>query len=221
MDDLSLTEGVQGIEGIEDTIVVAPTKLSVKIARVISILLSPVVISVPFIMLAALYHASNRRSALLFALLALFFLTVGPMTYIGIGVLLGKFTDVDVSVRSQRFGPFIFILISAMLSLFVIRWLHGPRELQLMIVVTVILGLVMTLITLWWKISIHASSMAAALTFLIALYGTIIFPGVLLLVAVCWSRVVLKRHTLAQVIAGSLLSSALTCLVLLVVNVQF
>jgi membrane-associated phospholipid phosphatase len=72
----------------------------------------------------------------------------------------------------------------------------------------------MMVTTLWWKISIHASSIAGAATMLTALYGMVLLPSFLLLILVSWSRVVLRRHTVAQVVAGSLLSIALSLLVL-------
>ena len=72
----------------------------------------------------------------------------------------------------------------------------------------------MMIVTLWWKISIHASSLAAAATLLTALYGNIVLPVFVLLAALCWSRVVLRRHTVGQVVAGSLVSIVLTTLIL-------
>jgi membrane-associated phospholipid phosphatase len=73
----------------------------------------------------------------------------------------------------------------------------------------------MLIVTLWWKISIHASSMAGAATMLTALYGTVMLPTFLLLILVSWSRVVLRRHTTAQVIAGSLLSIVLSAAIIM------
>ena len=49
---------------------------------------------------------------------------------------------------------------------------------------------------------------------LTAFYGAAMLPTFLLLILVSWSRVVLRRHTVPQVIAGSLVSIALTLLVL-------
>jgi membrane-associated phospholipid phosphatase len=74
------------------------------------------------------------------------------------------------------------------------------------------------LITFWWKISLHASSVASAVTLLATLYGTVVLPAYLLVVAVGWSRVVLRRHTIAQVVAGTLLSIALTILIVTIRN---
>ena len=186
----------------------------IHLARYISNALSPLVVSLPFVFLVALYHAQNVLTALLYALVILFFLSFGPMIYILVGVRMGKFTDSDVSMRSQRVGPFLFGITSALIGLATLFFTHGPKNLQTLLLVTVVSGLVMMIVTLWWKISIHASSLAAAATLLTALYGSVVLPAFVLLLAVCWSRVVLRRHTLGQVVAGSLLSIALTLLII-------
>lgn len=190
----------------------------VRIARHVSNVLAPATISVPMILLVALYKASNMASALAYAGLALFFLSIGPFTYILIGVRLGKLSDVDVSKRTERVGPFIFGLISICLGWFALVLAHGPAPLISTVIVTAISGLIMMVITLWWKISLHASSLGAAATILTVLYGAIMLPTFVLLVLVGWSRVVLRRHTLGQVIAGSLLSIALSALILKLVG---
>ncbi len=190
--------------------------IRIRIARALSNILSPVTVSLPFVFLVAFYHAPNLLTALLYTCLILVFLTFGPMVYVLVGVRIGKFTDADVSVRSQRFGPFLFGIISALIGLAILFFTHGPKNLQTLLLITVLSGIVMFVITLWWKISIHASSLAAAATFLTALYGRVMLIAFVLLIAVCWSRVVLRRHTLAQVVAGSLVSIVLTSLVLFI-----
>jgi membrane-associated phospholipid phosphatase len=128
----------------------------------------------------------------------------------------GKFTDVDVSNRSQRSGPFLFGIISAFAGFVIMALTNGPKNLQSILLITVIGGVIMMTITLWWKISIHASSLAGAATFLTALYGSAMLFTFLLVVLVGWSRVVLRRHTLGQVLAGSCLNIALTIAVLMI-----
>lgn len=186
----------------------------VRCARHISNILSPTAVSIPMILLVALYQASNVTNALIYAAVTLFFLSIGPFGYILLNVRMGKLSDVDVSKRSERAGPFIFGLISICLGWFVLVLTHGPGPLITTLMITAISGLVLMLITLWWKISLHASSLAGAATMLTAFYGAIMLPLFGLLVLVCWSRVVLRRHTLAQVIAGSLLSIVLSMLLL-------
>ncbi len=185
-----------------------------RLARYVSNVLSPLVVSLPFVFFVAFYHAQNVLTALLYALVILFFLSFGPMVYILVGVRMGKFTDSDVSMRSQRVGPFLFGITSALIGLATLFFTHGPKNLQTLLLITVVSGFVMMIVTLWWKISIHASSLAAAATLLTALYGSIVLPAFILLIAVCWSRVVLRRHTVGQVIAGSLLSVTLTLLII-------
>jgi membrane-associated phospholipid phosphatase len=71
-------------------------------------------------------------------------------------------------------------------------------------------GIVMVITTCWWKISVHAATLAGALTMLTALYGVILLPTFVLLGMVSWARVLLRRHTIAQVMMGSLVSIVLT-----------
>jgi membrane-associated phospholipid phosphatase len=186
----------------------------VAFARHVSNILAPATISVPMIALVAFYKASSFASALTYAAITLFFLSIGPFAYILIGVRLGKLSDVDVSKRTERVGPFIFGLLSVCLGWFVLVLLHGPAPLISTIIVTALSGLVMMVITLWWKISLHAGSLGAAATILTMLYGTAMLPTFALLVLVSWSRVVLRRHTVAQVVAGSLLSIVLAASIL-------
>ncbi len=205
------------VEANEHTIVEAPVikPLRVRCARFVSNILAPSTISLPFVLLVSLYHSRSTTSALLFACLTLFFLTLGPMVYILIGVRKGWLSDVDVSRRTERAGPFLFGITSVALGLILLRYVHAPKNLETLLLITTISGVIMLIVTLWWKISIHASSMAGATTMLTVLYGAVMLPTFLLLILVSWSRVILRRHTTAQVIAGSLLSIALSVSILL------
>jgi|SRR5579863_644351 len=205
------------VDANEQTIVEVPAikPLRVRFARFISNILAPSTISLPLVLLVSLYHAKSTTSAVLFACLTLFFLTLGPMVYILIGVRKGWLSDVDVSRRTERAGPFFFGITSVALGLILLRYVNAPRNLETLLLITTISGVIMLIVTLWWKISIHASSMAGAATMLTALYGAVMLPTFLLLILVSWSRVVLRRHTTAQVIAGSLLSIALSASIIL------
>jgi membrane-associated phospholipid phosphatase len=205
------------VDANEHAIVEVPVikPLHVRLAHYVSTILAPSTISLPFVLLVSLYHAQDTTSALLFACLTLFFLTLGPMIYILIGVRKGWLSDVDVSRRSERAGPFLFGITSVALGFVLLRYVNAPKNLETLLLITTISGVIMLIVTLWWKISIHASSLAGAATMLTALYGAVMLPTFLLLILVSWSRVVLRRHTTAQVIAGSLLSIALSASILL------
>ena len=184
----------------------------IRVAHLVSIILSPVTISLPFIILVA--RSSHESNTLLSVVLTLFFLSFGPTIYILAGVRSGKFTDVDVSVRSQRTGPFLFSILSSLIGFFVLDSIHGSKNLGSVLLITVVSGIILMIITFWWKISMHASSLSGAITMLSIIYGKFMLPAFLLVLLVSWSRVVLRRHTIAQVAAGSLISIALSWLLL-------
>ena len=191
-----------------------PRPVKLRVARKISNILSPVTISGPVVLLVALYHTTNVLASLAYSGVTLFFLSVGPMAYIAIGVRLGKFSDMDVSRRAERVGPFLFGITSTSVGLLVLMLVHGPKNLETVMFSTALSSVILMVTTLWWKISIHASSLAGAATILTALYGIVMLPVFLLVLLVSWSRVVLRRHTVAQVIAGSLLSILLAQLII-------
>jgi membrane-associated phospholipid phosphatase len=194
----------------------SPKPLHIRFARQVSNILTPVTISIPAVLLVAFYNTKNVASALFYTCVTLFFLSFGPMLYIIIGVRLGKFSDVDVSRRKERTGPFLFSLASVVAGLITLVLINAPKNLQTLLILTAVSCIVMLFITLWWKISIHASSMAGTVTFLTALYGVIVLPAFLLVILVSWSRVVLRRHTVAQVVAGTLVSITLTSAILFI-----
>ena len=200
----------------EQTIIETPEENTkrIRIARHVSNILAPATISLPFILLVAFYQAQDKLSALIYTCITLFFLSIGPLLYILIGVRLGKLSDIDVSRRTQRFRPFIFGIVSAMIGWLILTLTNGPRNLQTVMIITVFSGIIMMVITLWWKISMHASSLGGVATMLTVLYGAVMLPLFVLLVLVSWSRVVLRRHTVPQVIAGSLAGIVLSLIIL-------
>ncbi len=204
-------------ESIEPVTELAPSRsVYWRFARYVSIILSPSVVSLPVLLLVALYHQRNLLTALGYTALTILFLSVGPLLYIAIGVRKGYLSDMDVTRRSERLKPFLFGLSSATLGLVMLIATNAPRNLQNIMLVTIVCGLIFMIITLWWKISIHASSLSGAVTFVVMLYGTQTLPLFSLVILVGWSRVVLRRHTLGQVIAGSVLGAALTTAILLI-----
>ena len=67
---------------------------------------------------------------------------------------------------------------------------------------------VLAAITTMWKISIHCAVASGSVTILTLLYGPLLIPAYALVALTAWSRVALKDHTAAQVIAGCALGAA-------------
>jgi membrane-associated phospholipid phosphatase len=204
------------VDAEEHTIIEAPgpKPWHIRVARHVSNFLAPATISLPFVFLVAFYQARDQLAAFVYACITLFFLSFGPLLYIIIGVRLGKLSDIDVSHRAERAGPFLFGILSVTIGWLVLALMNGPKNLQTVLMITAVSGVMMMVITLRWKISIHASSLGGVATILTVLYGAVMLPLFVLLVLVSWSRVALRRHTTAQVVAGSLTGIAISMVIL-------
>jgi apolipoprotein N-acyltransferase len=90
----------------------------------------------------------------------------------------------------------------------VLLWLGAPRPLLSLFTAALSALVVFAVVTqLWLKVSIHTGAMAGA-TAAVAFYS-LPLAGLLTLglIAVGWSRLVLKRHTLPEVLTGCALAA--------------
>lgn len=182
-----------------------------RLARLITDVLCPPVLAVFAFLLAA--RSDGSRDAYLWALLSLL-LPVGiPCLYVFWLVAQGKVTDFHLNVREQRYRPLAVALFSSGAAILLLWLGHAPRLLLLLMLTALIQALIFTLITLRWKISGHTAGMAN----LAILGGSLVgwMPlWVLGVPMVAWARVYLRRHTIWQTVAGSLLGAAIMLLAL-------
>jgi membrane-associated phospholipid phosphatase len=104
----------------------------------------------------------------------------------------------DVTNRSER---------PKMLWPLVVIELVSIGVFQQFSLIPILLGIIgFAVITHFWKISGHAMAAGLASGVLVARFGIVWWPILLIVPLVCWSRVVRKNHTLAQVVAGAVYS---------------
>ncbi|EHK88737.1 phosphatase PAP2 family protein [Saccharomonospora azurea] len=128
-----------------------------------------------------------------------------PMGVIVWGARRGRWDGHHVRDREGRLVPFVALLVlSGGCLALLIRW-GAPRMLVALDVAMIAVLLVSGAITVWWKVSMHAAVAAGAVVILAVAYTPWLLPLLLLAVAVCWSRVRLRDHTTAQVVAGTVL----------------
>jgi membrane-associated phospholipid phosphatase len=157
--------------------------------------------------LAVGWHADGARG-LAWGAVAAFFAGVLPTLFINRGVRRGHWADRYVGAKGPRLVVLTFILASVAAGLALLAALGAPGELTGYF--GCMLGSVALLaaITTVWKISIHCAVAAGSVTVLALLFGPALLPAYLLVALTAWSRVKLKDHSAAQVIAGSLLGVA-------------
>ncbi|MDQ0212244.1 MULTISPECIES: phosphatase PAP2 family protein [Arthrobacter] len=139
-----------------------------------------------------------------FGVLGAFFVCVLPFAYVLIMVRLGKLSDHHVSDRKERAPLLMLALVSVVVGLLVLNLINAPTSVSEMILALIGGIAVLAAVSLVWKISGHASAISAAAVIAALMFGPAWLPLLLLVPAVGWSRVVLRAHTPAQVIAGSL-----------------
>src|SRR5260370_23728928 len=150
-----------------------PKAWHVRFARYVSHVLAPAPLSLPFVLLVAFYHTRDQLAALVYAFITLFFLSIGPLIYIIIGVRLVRLSDVDVSRRTERAGPFLFGITSVMIGWLVLLLINGPKDLVTALIITAGSGVVLMVTEPWVRNSIHASSLEGPEQGLTALYGAV------------------------------------------------
>ena len=154
--------------------------------------------------LAVGWHAAGL-SGLAWGAVAALFAGVLPMAFIKRGVSLGRWDDRNVGAKGPRLIVLAFILGSVAVGLGLLVGFGAPTELSGYF--GCMLGSVAMLaaITTVWKISIHCAVASGSVTILTLLFGPWLIPAYLLVALTGWSRVVVKDHSTAQVITGSLL----------------
>ncbi len=157
--------------------------------------------------LAVGWHADGAVG-LAWGAVAALFAGVIPMMFISRGVRRGRWNDRYVGAKRPRLIVLSFIIASVTAGLVLLVSLGAPAELSGYIGCMLGSVAVLAAITTVWKISIHCAVAAGSVTILALLFGPWLAPAYLLVALTAWSRVVVKDHTAAQVIAGSLLGVA-------------
>lgn len=181
-------------------------------ARLLTEVLSPAVL-VAIVLLAVAWHAADTPAqALLWGAIAAAAASLIPISFIVAGVKRGRWTDKHVTVRSQRTLPLLVCLGSTGAGTLVLAASGAPRELLALITCMVTALVIAAVVTLTgrWKISIHALVAAGTAAALVVINGPVLLLTWPIAVAVAWSRVHLRDHTCAQVVAGAAVGACAT-----------
>lgn len=190
------------------------SRVNISWARLVSDLLSPPVVWAAMAFPIAFRDANSQQRALTWALLYSALVCVLPMVYVAWMVKRGSITDLHMGVREQRIRPFIVSLICTVVAWWSLRLMGAPPVVPLFAMFSIVQITVMALITLVWQISVHAMSITGAAVAAFAFFGPLwALPIVPLVVLVGAARLNLKRHTMAQVLAGSALGILIPLLV--------
>ena len=116
----------------------------------------------------------------------------------------------ELIVREHRINPLTFGVISYAMGFFFLTLLDAPAIVRGLMFCYVTNTLVVLLITRRWKISIHTAAIANPLVAIVAHFGWMMAPILVLVPIVGLARVKLKRHDELQVVAGGLVGMVMT-----------
>lgn len=186
-------------------------------ARIISFLFNPIFLlaALPFCLL---YKVPTDLSlALFWTIYTFIFLFVVSIAML-IAVKKKVFTDLDVSKREQR--PLLFGICFIILFLYIsgIYILRGPTVLSVVALGSVFGLLLISIINMRVKASLHLATLSALVVPLAVFYRGwyLLLLGLIPLVG--WARVKIKRHSVLETIVGGVVGSLLSLLIYFVMK---
>ncbi|MEY9212384.1 membrane-associated phospholipid phosphatase [Thermobifida halotolerans] len=190
----------------------APSRVLLRrTATVVSEVFAPVVLVVTVLPVVG-WSSTHSLAGVGWGLFAVLFCAVVPYAVVLVGVRRGHWSDHHIRDRSQRTVPFLIAIGCVAAGTAALAVLDAPRAV-LALVVAMLAGLVSTtVVTRWWKISVHTAVAAGVASVLTLVYGPMLAVTFPLVACVGWSRVELDCHTTAQTVAGALLGTVVCVL---------
>lgn len=177
----------------------------IKFARIYSNIVSPPV------MFAVLGLAIGLRSLPFwpgFGWAALYGVLVSLLPILFVLYLLhtGRIKELHMSNTGERHLPYLTAVLFAFIAFLLINTFDGPPLLRCLTIFNMVELAALAIINIYWLISIHATGIMATWLIVAFVFGwtasLIVVPFV---ISVCWVRLYLRRHTVAQVVAGLIL----------------
>ena len=177
----------------------------------VSRVLNPVFVLGVVIVLVSFEASGSGAWIVLCVVIALFFTVFAPW-----GVVLymrrrGEISELFIPKRHDRLRPLLFYFASSWVGVGILYLIHAPPALYALMVSVAVQGTIALLITMQWKISLHAMGLWAACGVVIALYGSwwAVVPAGL----VSWARFVLQAHSISQILVGSIVGAGVAFLI--------
>ena len=116
---------------------------------------------------------------------------------------------IELGHREKRMIPYILSIISYFTCVYVMERLHMPHFMGSIIVAALAVQIVCALINIWWKISTHTAAIGGVAGALFAFsyylgFNPVWWLCLVIIVAgmVGTSRMILRQHSLSQVVGG-------------------
>ena len=187
-------------------------KTIILIARVMSMLFTPFYL--PLLGLAVLFFLSYLSlmptGYKIFVLCMVYLFTILlPTMLIHFYRRYQGWSPIELGVKERRMVPYTISILCYFVCLYLMETFHIPHFMGSILMAALFLQVLCAIINVWWKISTHTAAIGGVAGALIAFSGIFLFnPAwwfcLVMLVAgmVGTSRMILRQHTLSQVLGG-------------------
>lgn len=193
-------------------------------ARLMSMIFTPFYL--PIVGLIALFifsYMSLLPVMYKLVMLAMVYLltVVAPSLLIHLYRLCQGWTSHELGRKERRLVPYIISIVCYFACFFWMEYRNTPRVISIIVVVALTIQMVCALINIWWKISTHTAAIGGVAGGLVSYSIAFSFNPlwwlcfVLILAgAVGTARMILRQHSLSQVVTGFLVGAACAILVI-------
>ena len=193
-------------------------------ARLMSMIFTPFYL--PIVGLIALFifsYMSLLPMMYKLVMLAMVYLltVVAPSLLIHLYRLCQGWTSHELGRKERRLVPYIISIVCYFACFFWMEYRNTPRVISIIVVVALTIQMICALINIWWKISTHTAAIGGVAGGLVSYSIAFSFNPlwwlcfVLILAgAVGTARMILRQHSLSQVVTGFLVGAACAILVI-------
>ncbi len=179
-------------------------------ASIISFLFHPMIISFAAFYLLLFGRVPIADNAVNVLIVCFIFSNLIPIVTVLLLKKTGRISNLDASQKEQRIFPLTLGIIYSGIAFLILTYMNADPLVRGLMFCYMSNTVFTIIITKYWKISIHAIGVAGPIAALWVAGFQYPFLAVFILIAVCYSRVILKAHTVFQVAAGSIAGLILT-----------
>lgn len=195
------------------------------ISRVVSMMFTPFYL--PLVGLAALFFFSYLNTFPLYYILMVMgivwlFTVLLPTRLIHLYRRYHGWTPIQLGVRERRMVPYVISILCYFICFYILSLRHTPHSITSILIAALAVQMLCAMTNVWWKVSTHSAAIGGVagglLSFsLIFNFNPVWWLCLVILLGgmVGTSRMILRQHTLPQVVVGffmGLLCSAVTIL---------
>lgn len=184
--------------------------MTLKLAKIISVVFEP--FSVSFVALFLIVLSLNLKldEKIIWFSTAVLLGGLPPLLVLIYEKKTGKIHDWFMTNRLERrdvqlawfFGSALFLVVAYLFT--------APRLLLALATTLLLISLLITVATLYWKVSVHMVGVSLFVLLLLLVFSASFLWAASFIALVAWARVRLGAHTLSQVTVGSILTILIT-----------